>query len=58
MIYVPDSELAKIDAEAAEMLEFIADPDGKTVIERKRKSIIAKDNKCGRSAVITISELP
>ena len=40
------------------MLEFTEGPDGKTVIERKRKSIIAKDNKYGRSAVITTSELP
>ena len=51
-------KLSKRDAETAEMLEFIEGPDGKTVIERKRKSITAKDNKCGRFAVITTSELP
>ncbi|WP_400204491.1 IS1634 family transposase [Methanomethylophilus alvi] len=51
-------KLSKRDAETAEMLEFSEGPDGKTVIGRKRKSITAKENKCGRFAVITTSELP
>ena len=51
-------KLSKRDTETAEMLEFTEGPDGKTIIERKRKSITAKDNKCGRFAVITTSELP
>ena len=51
-------KLSKRDTETAEMLEFIEGPDGKTVIERKHKFITTKDNKCGRFAVITTSELP
>lgn len=39
--------LAKIDAEAAEMLEFTEGPDGKTVIERKRKSISPRITSAG-----------
>lgn len=42
-------ELAKMDAEMVEMLDFTEGPDGKTVIERKSNSITAKDNKCGDS---------
>ncbi len=51
-------KLSRKDQEAAEMLELSEGPDGKVVCERKRKSIAAKENRCGRFAIITTSELP
>ncbi len=51
-------KMSKKDAMTAEMLEISEGPDGKTVVERRRKSIATKENKCGRFAVITTSELP
>lgn len=51
-------KLSKREAETAEMLEFAAADDGSTVVTRRRKSISAKENRCGRFAVLTTSDLP
>lgn len=51
-------KMSKKDAETAEMLDISEGQDGKTEVERRRKSIAAKENKCGRFAVITTSKLP
>lgn len=39
------------------MLDTSEGPDGKIVVEKRRKFIAANENRCGRFAVITTSEL-
>lgn len=51
-------KLSNRDRETAEMLDLSEGPDGKVVCERKRKSVTAKENRCGRFAIITTSKLP
>ncbi|WP_400238221.1 IS1634 family transposase [Methanomethylophilus alvi] len=49
-------KLTRTEQQTADLLEFAADCDGKTVVTRKRNAISAKENACGRFAVITTSD--
>ena len=44
------------EQQTADLLEFEADENGKTVVTRKRNAISAKENACGRFAAVTTSE--
>lgn len=50
------SGLTHREQQTADLLEFAADCDGKTEVTRKRNAIYAKENVCGRFAVITTSD--
>ena len=49
-------KLTRTEQQTADLLEFAADGNGKTVVTRKRNAISAKENACGRFAVITTSD--
>ena len=51
-------KLSMREQQTADLLEFAPDEDGKTVVTRKRNAISAKENACGRFAVITTSKKP
>lgn len=51
-------KLTHKEQQTADLLEFSADDEGRTVVTRKRNAISAKENACGRFAVITTSEKP
>jgi len=49
--------LTSKEKEIADLLEFSAGEDNKTAVKRKRNAISAKENACGRFAVLTTSKL-
>ncbi|MBR1452270.1 MAG: hypothetical protein IJ592_02080 [Candidatus Methanomethylophilaceae archaeon] len=49
-------KLTHKEQQIADLLEFSEDGDGKTVVTRKRNAISAKENACGRFAVVTTSK--
>ena len=51
------ASLTNKEKEIADLCEFSAGEDGKTVVKRKRNAVSAKENACGRFAVLTTSKL-
>lgn len=49
-------KLTHKEQQIADLLEFSEDEDGKTVVTKKRNAISAKENACGRFAVVTTSK--
>ena len=49
-------KLTHKEQQIADLLEFSEDEDGKTAVTRKRNAISAKENACGRFAVVTTSK--
>ena len=51
-------KLSPREKEIADLLDIGKDDDGTTVVTRKRNAISAKENACGRFAVVTTSKKP